>query len=102
MRIISKARLREFWDEHPQARGPLEKWYHVARQAFWKNFMEVRQCLGTVDAARVASGHTVTIFDVGGNNYRLIAAIHYQRQTLYLLRVLTHSQYDTNQWKEEL
>jgi mRNA interferase HigB len=102
MRIISKSRLREFWEEHPHARAPLESWHHISKDATWRNFMEVRQCFGTVDTARVTSGHTVTIFDIGGNKYRLIAAIHYDRQTLYLLRVLSHAQYDTNQWKEEL
>ena len=44
----------------------------------------------------------VTVFNVGGNKYRLIAAIHYNRQRLYVLRILTHAEYDKDRWKDIL
>lgn len=52
--------------------------------------------------ATTGKGSAVVIFDVGGNKYRIIAALHCDREICYVLRVLTHEQYDTNRWKKEL
>lgn len=102
MRIISIRTLREFWQRHPDAQTPLKDWFRATEAAGWRNFMDVRQTFGSADTAKVDSGNTVTIFDIGGNKYRLIAAIHYNAGVLYALMVLTHKEYDTNKWKGQL
>ncbi|HJZ91004.1 MAG TPA: type II toxin-antitoxin system HigB family toxin [Gemmataceae bacterium] len=89
MHVISKKRLREFWEEHPRAQAPLEAWYQVARHAEWDSFMDVRQAFNTADQVG-----RFTVFDIGGNKYRLIAAIHFNRGKLFVRHVLTHSDYD--------
>ena len=89
MHVISKKKLREFWEKHPRAKSPLEAWYQVAKQAEWQNFADVRRTSNTADAV----GRFV-VFDIGGNKYRLIAVIHYNRQKLFIRHVLTHAQYD--------
>ncbi|HZL35768.1 MAG TPA: type II toxin-antitoxin system HigB family toxin [Tepidisphaeraceae bacterium] len=57
---------------------------------------------GQTDQAKVSSGRQVCIFDIGGNNYRLIAAIHYNTGKVFVLRILTHKEYDSEKWKREL
>ena len=70
--------------------------------AEWQSIQELRCQYPHADAVRVASGRTVTVFNVRGNRYRLIVAIHYQWAMVYVLRFLTHAQYDKGQWKGEL
>jgi mRNA interferase HigB len=50
----------------------------------------------------VSSGRSVTVFNIRGNDYRLVAAIHYNTQRVYALRVLTHAEYDRDRWKDQL
>lgn len=89
MRIVTKRTLREFWERHPRAREPLASWYKNAKQAAWKNFAEVRAEYNSVDY----SGQ-FTIFDIGGNKYRLIVAIHYNTGMIFIRHVFTHAEYD--------
>jgi mRNA interferase HigB len=96
MHVISKKKLREFWEEHPKAQSPLEAWYQIARHAEWESFSDVRATFNTVDQV----GH-FTVFDIGGNKYRLIAAIHFNRGIVFVRHVLTHAEYDTDNWKYE-
>ena len=96
MYVISKKKLREFWDKHPQAKSPLEAWYQVAKQAEWEKFTDVRKAFNTADAV----GKFV-VFDIGGNKYRLIAAIHFNRGKLFVRHVLTHAEYAKGKWKDD-
>jgi len=102
MRVISIKRLKEFWKILPAARNSLEQWYKIVNGAKWLHFADLRKTFNHSDVATTDNEHSVVIFDVGGNKYRIIAAIHYDRGICYILRVLTHKQYDTNQWKKEL
>src|ERR1700694_5175872 len=102
MRIITRRRLREFAQQHPDATEPLEKWHRLLREAKWKNLQDVRRVYPHADAVTVASGNTVTVINIGGNKYRLIAAIHYNRQRVYVLSLLRHSDYSKGLWKNKL
>ena len=94
MHIISKKKLREFREEYPKAKPPLEAWYQIAKRADWGNFAEVRETLSRADGV----GRFV-VFDIGGNKYRLIAVIHFNRGKLFVRHVLTHAEYDKGTWK---
>jgi mRNA interferase HigB len=96
MHVISQRKLREFWAEHARAEEPLRSWYRVASEARWQNPNEVKQTYNTVDCV----GRKV-VFDVGGNKYRLIAVIDYERHKLFIRFVLTHEEYDKGQWKKD-
>lgn len=96
MHVISKKRLRDFWDRHPKAKVPLEAWYQVAKHAEWENFADVRLTFNTADIV----GHFV-VFDIGGNKYRLIAAIHFNRGKVFVRHVLTHAEYDKGKWQDD-
>jgi len=102
MRIISRKRLKDFWEQSPAAKAVLEQWYKVVKSTHWTHFAELRRTFNHADLSITDKGHSVVIFDVGGNKYRIIAAVHYDRGICYILRVLTHKQYDTNRWKKEL
>ena len=62
----------------------------------------MRSVQPSADAVTVRSGNTVTVFNIGGNKYRLLAAIHYNRGKLFVLGILTHRDYDADRWKENL
>ena len=108
MRIISRKRLRDFWEYEAAAEAPLRHWYKVTRQARWRTFVEARQTFGHADQIKVNSGNTVTVFNAGGNKYRLITAVHYPKTAhqkegrVYILRVLTHAEYDDATWRLKL
>ena len=96
MRVISRKKLRRFWTARPDAETPLQGWYQAVRSAQWKSFAEVRRAFAHADQVG-----RCTVFNIGGNKYRLIAAIHYNRGIVYVRNVLTHAQYDVGVWKEE-
>jgi mRNA interferase HigB len=104
VRIISWRRLRQFSEKWPAAAGPLRTWYKLATIQTWRNFADVKGTFGQTDQARVASGQTVCIFDIGGNKFRLVVFISYAKKKVYVLRVMTHKEYDkgNERWKEEL
>ena len=54
------------------------------------------------DTVKTASGRSVVVFNIGGNNYRLICAIHYNTGIVFVLRFLTHAEYDKETWKNDL
>jgi mRNA interferase HigB len=96
MHVISKKKLREFWDKYPTARSPLEAWCQVAKHAQWQKFTDVRKMFKTADLV----GRFV-VFNIGGNKYRLIMAIHFNRGKVFVRHVLTHAEYDAGQWKDD-
>jgi mRNA interferase HigB len=102
MRVITRKRLREFAQRHPDAAEALEKWYRVLREAEWENLQDVRRIYPHADRVTVASGNSVTVFKICGNKYRLITAIHYNRQRIYVLQLLRHAEYSKDFWKGKL
>jgi len=102
MRIVKPARVRESRTAYPDADLALAAWLKVARNAQWSSIRDVRSAYPHADAVSVRSGRTVTVFNVSGNKYRLILAIHYKWSMIYVLRFLTHAEYDKGKWKEQL
>jgi mRNA interferase HigB len=102
MRVISHKALTAFFARWPTAAKPLNEWYRRTLNARWSNFTDVKATFGQTDQARVKSGATVAIFDIGGNKFRLVAMISYRKGKVYVLRVMTHKQYDRDPWKEQL
>lgn len=100
--MIVKARLMEFADDHAAARAPLENWYAVARRADWRSFKDVRRTFRTADQVTLSRGNVITIFNVGGNNFRLLTHIKFNTRCVYIKLVLTHPEYDQENWKETL
>lgn len=102
MRIIAERWLKDAADDFPKAASYLTHWRAVVRAAHWNNLSDVRRHYPSADAVRVASGSTVVVFNVCGNDFRLITAIHYNTQCVFTLRFLTHAEYSKDKWKVEL
>lgn len=102
MRIITRKRLNQWADRYPDARTSLFTWAAVTTAADWQSLMDVRRDFPTADGVVVASGNTVTVFNIRGNKHRLITAIHYRGGRVYALRFLTHGDYDNDDWKRDL
>jgi mRNA interferase HigB len=101
MRIITYRRLIEAAKQYAELRPKVTFWYAVARHAKWTNLAVTRSTFPHADQVTVRSGKTVTVFNLG-NAYRLITAIHYNGERIYILKVLTHAEYDEGSWKDTL
>jgi mRNA interferase HigB len=104
--VISRKKLREFYEAKPERHrhaDSFEGWFKLARQARWWNFQDTRALFGQTDVTNdTASGRTATIFDIGGNKYRIIALIDYMRQTVLITHVMDHKEYDKARWKNDI
>jgi len=101
MRIITRRRLNEAAEKHPDSSSTIYHWYATARKAAWSNLAETRKTFSHADQVKVASGKTVTVFNLT-NKFRLISAIHYDHKRIYILLVLTHAEYSKEAWKKKL
>lgn len=95
MHIITRKRLNEFAEIHPETQSSLVQWYKIVKQNNFASLEELRTFFPFAD--RVGK---LTVFNIGGNKARLIAAIHYNRKKVYIRAILTHAEYDKDNWKE--
>jgi mRNA interferase HigB len=94
--VIAKSALAEFWTRHPDSREPLMAWYRLMDASTYRSFVELRRTFASADDV-----DGLTVFNIGGNKYRLVTAIHYNRSKVYIRAVLTHGEYDRNRWKRK-
>lgn len=94
--VISKAKLREFWVQHAEAEDRLLAWYQVVSGASWGDLDDLRQTFPSADLVG-----RLTVFNIGGNRYRLVARVEYQQHKVYVRRVMTHREYDASDWKRD-
>lgn len=96
MRVISHKKIQDFARRHADSKKPLEAWYKVVRHSNFGSFSELRKTFSNADQVG-----KLTVFNIGGNKYRLIAAIHYNRSILYIRGIMTHDEYNDDTWKEK-
>ena len=93
MRVISRSRLRRFWEsrtnDSDSAQKALRAWEKIAKGAIWSNWSELKQTFGTADRV----GNCI-VFNVGNNAYRLIARVMFNKERIYILKVMDHGEYD--------
>lgn len=90
MRIVTAKRIREFVGREPRSADAMWHWVDAIESASWRNPADLK--------AMIASASFVgdlTVFNVGGNKYRIGAFVHYRRQIVYIKRIGTHEEYDT-------
>jgi mRNA interferase HigB len=102
MHVIATKTIRDYSSVYKDAATWLMAFLERAEAATWSNIKDVRRVYPHADAVKVKSGNDVIVFNAHGNNYRLITAIHFNRGKLYILRFLTHAEYNKDQWKEQL
>lgn len=94
MHIISKKRLKEFWEKHPTSEPSLRHWYKIVNASEFSSFASLREIFGSVDEV-----NGFFVFNIGGNKTRLITAINFKYQTVYVRFVFTHAEYSKGAWK---
>lgn len=102
MQVIKPAAVHLWARKHPTAASSLSAWLALVKAARFKNFAALRQVYRSADLVQVGSGRNVVVFNISGNNYRLIAAVHFNTQRVFTLHFMTHSEYSKNQWKGAL
>ncbi len=99
MRIITERQIREFWQgeqglEKSRRESTMREWIRTVRLADWSNFADLKNTFNHADVYK-----NCTIFDIGGNKYRIIAKVEYQKHLVFIRFVLTHSEYDKKKWQ---
>lgn len=102
MRIIKPSTVRDWMRKHPAAAPRLEWWMDAMKTGRWKNLVELKRTFPAADQVKVASGRTVIVFNIGGNSFRLMAAVHFNRGLVFALAFMSHAEYSKDRWKENL
>lgn len=89
MNIVSKSRLRKYWFNHSGVEGALVRWYYIVRKAKWKEWKDIKSDFPSADKV----GDRI-IFNIKGNNYRLIVIVRFFNKHIYVRWFGTHSEYD--------
>lgn len=95
MHVITRKRLNEFAAKYPETNNALVQWYRQIKGNDFASIEEIRNIFPAADKVG-----RFTVFNIGGNKVRLIAAIHYNRKKVYIRAVMTHDEYDHGKWKE--
>ncbi len=89
MHIISFKMLREFWRKHHTAESALRQWHSIVEQTDFRDFGHIREFYNSADYVS-----PYVVFDVAGNNYRIVVVVHYRAKRVYIREVMTHREYD--------
>ncbi|MAT98108.1 MAG: hypothetical protein CL608_13260 [Anaerolineaceae bacterium] len=95
MHIISRKALKQFWEQYPDSQSSLSRWYKIVEKTEFGSFGELRNIFPSADKVG-----DLIVFNIGGNKYRLIVSIHFNRNKVYIRHVLTHAEYDKGAWKK--
>ena len=94
MNVIAPRTLRTFWEKHPHAEVPLRAWLRRMQKNDYETLGNLRTDFPTADLASTKAGNQVTIFNIGGNDYRLVTRVNYTGKRVYILNLMTHAEYD--------
>ncbi len=95
MHVISRKKLKEAATGHSDLEGSLDAWFRIAKRAWWRNLADVRKTFSSADPVG-----KWTVFNIKGNQYRLIVEMNYRSGRIYIRHVLTHAEYDRGSWKQ--
>ena len=97
MRIITETRLNQACERHPDAKVSIQSWKKLVKFQRWNSFTDIKTTVPfATDQVR-----NFVVFDIGGNKYRLISCINYNKKTIYIRYFLTHAEYSKNNWKND-
>lgn len=94
MHVITQQRIWDAKRNYPEAVNAFDGWYRIIKRNRYANFSQLKKCFNAVDKVG-----NLYVFDIGGNKFRLIANIHFNRQKIYIRNILTHKEYDQGHWK---
>lgn len=94
MHIISRKALRLFWTEYLDSKKALARWFKIVQRTEFSSFAALRATFPSADQV-----DELIVFNIGGNKYRLIASVHFNRSKVFVRHILTHKEYDKGKWK---
>jgi mRNA interferase HigB len=92
--VISRKAIRDFCRVYVDSQSSLSNWFLITRRANWRSFSDLRADFASADRVERR-----TVFNIGGNKYRLIARVNYRSQRVFILHILKHSEYTKGEWK---
>jgi mRNA interferase HigB len=92
--VISRKALREFADVHKDAEAPLDDWFRTVKRVWWNSLVDVRKVYPHADLVG-----EFTVFNIGGNKFRLATYINYRTGRVFVRHVMTHQEYSREGWK---
>ena len=95
MHIITKRKIRDAKTLYPDCASALDGWHRIIKNNKFENFAKLKSVFNAIDKVGC-----LYVFDIGGNKLRLISGIHFNRQKLYIRHILTHKEYDKNDWRK--
>ncbi len=90
MLIISKKTLSDYYQKHPQSRAALEEWYSKTKKSTWTCFSDIKATFNSADSV----GNQHFVFNIKGNDFRLIVVVQFRHQHVFIRWVGTHAEYD--------
>lgn len=99
MIVLNEQVLQKYWRKHPDSRKWLQAWLAVSREAHWHTIQDVQQTYPAVDGGVRCRAGSVTVFDVCGNNHRLIVSVNFRAEVIFLHELMPHSEYSKDLWK---
>ena len=96
MHLISLRNLRNDAAKYPDVKNQIEIWQETVNKAEWQNLEDIRKIYRDAEAVG-----NFTVFNIKGNEYRLIVGINYENQTVFYKYFLTHAEYDKQKWKND-
>ena len=96
MHFISTSKLKKFLEKYPISKTSLQAWRKVVETTDWQNIVEVKEVFSSADQVG-----NFTVFNIGGNKYRLITFIDYKYKKIFIRNILTHAEYDEDVWKKD-
>lgn len=90
MHLITRQKLKQFWEDHPDAKGALQSWAYEAEHATWTSPNDIKKRYGSADPI----GDNRVVFNIKGNDYRLIVKFEYKYQIAFIRFIGTHKEYD--------
>lgn len=90
MRIFTEQTLKRFSEDYPESKTAIQEWIKIVKKADWNNFADVKNTFNTVDSV----GNGRFVFDIKGNDFRIVAIIRFTIKFIYIRFVGTHKQYD--------
>lgn len=97
MHIISRKKILEFCKEYPEARKSMDRWYAIVKKTEFESFQDVKNLFPSADKVK-----NFTVFNIGGNKYRLAAFIRYRMKRIFIRHIMTHDEYNREKWKEDV
>ena len=94
MHVISRKALRKFWQQHPDSESALSRWFKIMQRSDFNSFGALRTTFPSADKVG-----DLIVFNIGGNKYRLLASVHFNRGRVYVRHLLTHRDYERETWK---